>query len=674
MATNYYVSNTGSNAANGLTPATAWQTLSKITSLTVASGDSILLKAGDTWNEVLPVPRANLHYGYYSTGAMPILSGFSTLTGWIPTGGGKWFVNLTTDSMLNMVTINGGAQFKGRNPNRDAADSGYVAHNMAGASPVDNRIIVTAGRYLLGDRMVLKANDWRIETVVITGVENAGAKDTLTFIKNYDLGLGTIGALEGAKDGFGDFKQARLLRDTTLLDQYGEWLYASGKLYVQFGATNPATLTVKAATIETLMNISTNSGTTIDGIAFEGANFYGILGTTCQNIAITNCSFNNIGATAVGFYRLYNSDINYNTISNCNQMGIYVRSATSPYSNVNITGNTITRIGNYPGMGGFNNDGDYCAISAYAFTGLDIGYNTITYTGIDPIRCNGSQLRVHHNRIDYFNFIAQDKAGIYSYWDQVSPDAIYFYDRQVDSNFISNAIGSPEGTGSSIRRSSCIYLDGVNKNWRIYGNVGWNFSRKLVNGNVRDTFDVHDNIGIPGDSAIFANATVIGIQQQQSYVLRKMNITRNIGYLYANTQSQFYYECGAATSVNIQANLRAIGRIDSNYFNNFTQPCWRVLIGSPYGTTSRTQPTFATYSLFGQNDISLEDKAKSATLLLTNFTSSASVKPLTGSWKGVTGTTYSGSVTLQPYTALFLLDNGSTPPSGVPVRLPFRVQ
>jgi PKD repeat protein len=50
QAASYYISaSTGNDANNGLTPATAWQSISKINNVTFATSDRVYLKAGDTW-------------------------------------------------------------------------------------------------------------------------------------------------------------------------------------------------------------------------------------------------------------------------------------------------------------------------------------------------------------------------------------------------------------------------------------------------------------------------------------------------------------------------------------------------------------------------------------------------------------------------------------------------
>jgi hypothetical protein len=79
-ATNYYVKNSGSDVANGLLPATAWQTINKINTSTFLAGDTIFFNRGDTWRETLTVPSSGTSSAYivfssYGTGALPKIYG-----------------------------------------------------------------------------------------------------------------------------------------------------------------------------------------------------------------------------------------------------------------------------------------------------------------------------------------------------------------------------------------------------------------------------------------------------------------------------------------------------------------------------------------------------------------------------------------------------------------------
>jgi hypothetical protein len=84
-ATAYYVSASGNNSANGLTPSTPWQTISKVNApgngITYQPGDSILFNRGDSWTGTAlntaasGTSSAQITYSAYGTGAAPILDG-----------------------------------------------------------------------------------------------------------------------------------------------------------------------------------------------------------------------------------------------------------------------------------------------------------------------------------------------------------------------------------------------------------------------------------------------------------------------------------------------------------------------------------------------------------------------------------------------------------------------
>jgi len=84
--TTYYVSHSGGSDSNsGTSPSSPWKTLTKLSSVTFAAGDIILLKAGDTWSGDVFYPHGNgsssdwITVSSYGTGAKPkILPGASS--------------------------------------------------------------------------------------------------------------------------------------------------------------------------------------------------------------------------------------------------------------------------------------------------------------------------------------------------------------------------------------------------------------------------------------------------------------------------------------------------------------------------------------------------------------------------------------------------------------------
>ena len=79
LGTTYYVSSSGGNDNNnGTSVNTPWQSLSKTSSITFQAGDTICLKAGDTWQENLTLHGNGtsvnpIRLTSYGTGPRPIL-------------------------------------------------------------------------------------------------------------------------------------------------------------------------------------------------------------------------------------------------------------------------------------------------------------------------------------------------------------------------------------------------------------------------------------------------------------------------------------------------------------------------------------------------------------------------------------------------------------------------
>src|SRR3972149_11519392 len=91
----YHVKNGGSDAADGLSDANAWETISKVNGSSFSAGDSILFKKGSTWREQLTVPSSGsagnpITFGAYGTGGNPIIKASNLVTSWTENTGGAW--------------------------------------------------------------------------------------------------------------------------------------------------------------------------------------------------------------------------------------------------------------------------------------------------------------------------------------------------------------------------------------------------------------------------------------------------------------------------------------------------------------------------------------------------------------------------------------------------------
>ena len=103
----YYVDQVqGSDANDGISPATPFATVAKINSLTLKPGQTVAFKCGEEWHEALFVrqsglPAAPISYTSYGTGSQPIISAADDRSGvWKQKTATIWFSPQTTDPKL----------------------------------------------------------------------------------------------------------------------------------------------------------------------------------------------------------------------------------------------------------------------------------------------------------------------------------------------------------------------------------------------------------------------------------------------------------------------------------------------------------------------------------------------------------------------------------------------
>ncbi|MEJ7830726.1 MAG: hypothetical protein WKF91_21130, partial [Segetibacter sp.] len=235
FAATYYLSATGSDANNGTSSATPWQTLGKVNDQYPVAGDIVLLKRGDTFYGFLQAERngtaANpILYGAYGTGANPIVTGFTTVTAWTNLGGNIWestnALSSANDERRNMVLINGVNTAKGRFPN-----TGWLPiQSHVGQTSVTNSTLNSSTTNWTGSQMVIRTSNFTMNRTQIAS--HSGG--TLT----HSGGL----SLE-PPNGFGFFLQD----DSRTLDVQNEWYYnGTTKKFRVYSTSQPTD--VKVAT------------------------------------------------------------------------------------------------------------------------------------------------------------------------------------------------------------------------------------------------------------------------------------------------------------------------------------------------------------------------------------------------------------------------------------------
>ncbi len=555
-AKNYYVSASGNNSNTGLTSSAPWQTIAKVNSSfsSIAAGDSILFRRGDVFYGALVVGKSGssgkpIVISAYGTGERPVFSGYTTLTGWTSAGGGIYQVSVPkAKSNLNLVTLNNKPQAMGRYPNADTDNGGYLSYEtFSGTSSItDNQLPSTPN--WTGAKVVIRKAMWITDRCKITS--HSGNTINFTDISGYN---GNV--------GYGYFIQD----DPRTLDKLGEWyLNKSTKVFqMYFGTASPASYSIKVATIDTLIRLTSRNYININNIDFEGANGDAICGINSSYINIQNCELVNVGED--GIYTTGSSNLLIENINTNNVLsnGISVNGSTS--SNITIRGCKIKNTGTLTGMGQ-DNSGSYKGIMAIIGSNLLIEYNRLDTTGYCGIEFRGNNVTVKNNRVDYFCFIKDNGGGIYTWAGGTAADPGPTYtNRVIQGNIISHSIGARDGRTGANTYDDGIFLDGTSMNVNITGNTTFNNARGGINANNPTNVSITDNTSF--NNALYQISSVRWYWGS----IKNLVIKRNILYSTNQTQRNYSYTntgLNEPVVTTVQNAVKSMaGSIDSNYYS-----------------------------------------------------------------------------------------------------------
>lgn len=386
QATNYYVSNAGSDAANGTSTGTAWQTLAKVQS-TVVSNDSVFFKRGDVWKERIIVPANNIYYGYYGSGSKPLISAFQDETGF--TQNGNIYTKTLTNApvYLNLVYIDGALRGKARYPNASFLPYNY---NYTSVSKIVGYNI--SGDYT-GAEVVVKGANWVLDVATI----NSQVVDSFYLVS----------PVTRYNTGNTYFLQNSLLA----LDVPYEWVYNYTTHVLSIYANS--TPTVKISIFDTLVKVQKKNNITFDGLSFEGANFTQIMCDTSNYMTIKDCDFNNSGA-----YQIKCVKSDYGIIKRCSITNSFSSAVTFRGSSFNIChywtvdSNNVKNTGLKQGMGRNSDNADQ---ALYILgNGSVVTNNRVDSGGYTGLHYLGKKCLIKNNWITNFCLAKQDGGGIYT--------------------------------------------------------------------------------------------------------------------------------------------------------------------------------------------------------------------------------------------------------------------
>lgn len=642
-STTYFVSNTGSDANNGTSTGTPWQTISKVNGFAFQPGDIVSFNGGQTFVGPLIINRSGasgnvITYNSYGTGNA-IISGFQSVPSWTLLSGGIYESTISAaQSTLMMVTLDGAFQPIGRFPKLAAASHGYLTfQSSSGNTSITSNAISSTPSYV-GGQVVIRKNHWILDVGVVT----AQTSTTVTY----------SGGGYTATNGNGFFFQNHINALTAL----GDWMYESStkKVRMFFGGGGPGSHVVQVATVQNLVTIASRSFITFSGINFVGANgnIFSLSGTT-NNIKVLNCGKRFAGVNGVDAV----ATVNAVTLTGCDTHicnNKWVNGANS--KNWVITDNATDSTGMIPGMGG-SGDGTYFGTSDLGDNSL-VQHNSITNTGYVVLNFsgsngNGNSVIVRDNFIRTYCVVKDDGGAIYT-GNVAGPSA--YTQRTVAKNIIDNGVGASDGAGGGTTFFSVfgIYMDDNAADVRIDSNsIGNTAGAAIYLHNARN-LELHSNttFGSGNEELLMAN-------DNASEAFRGLNMSRNI-WFNKTTNGQFYCILMRSASVDVTQ----WGTWDSSYY------C-RPNNGETGAFFLRQTPNADLLTnLAGWKSASGKDAHSKVTpITITdpskerweyNASNVAVVRSLGGNnYMDVKGTTYSGSITLQPYSSAVLMQVGT---------------
>lgn len=439
--TTYYVATAGNDLNNGTSVRTPFQSLTKVNSLTLQPGDSVLFRRGDTFRGTLLIRQSGtrekpIRFDAYGSGYKPVLAGSVPVGNWTKKEANIWQAPCPScGPQVTGLYRNGIAQPMGRYPNPDAPNRGSLtiqAH--AGTHQLTSQQTLTTD--WTGGEVVARPTDWIIDRALIT--QQNGNALTINNPSTYSLA-----------DGWGFFIQ----NHPATLDQTGEWYYQPTtqriQIYDDQGNPNEQFMTATAAGV--VIDMTNVAHISIGHLRITQARTTNLSALNVSDLVLNHDDFTDSGEDGVLIQGVgHDILIENSTITNCNNSGVYI----GDYQNVSFRRNTIRHIGMRPGQGK-SGDGQYTALQSAATQHTQIENNVIDSVGYNGITVlNNTTIR--QNRITNFCMTKSDGGGIYL-WNGGQRS---MYGIRVESNSIRRGVGTPGSLATDVASGAHgIFLD-----------------------------------------------------------------------------------------------------------------------------------------------------------------------------------------------------------------------
>ncbi len=541
-ATTYYISNSGNDNNNGLSPVFPWKTIAKLnTEMKILKpGDAVLFERGGYFLGQINLSASGdasnpLIFGAFGEGKNPVISGSILIQNWTPYKNGIYKAEVTAN--VKNLFLNGEQMILARYPN-----SGFLTIDQPFPDPkkgfTDKELNQSAG-YWTGSVARIRTVNWAYEYSSVKDFSNGSI-------------LFSTPTAYPVQPGWGYYLDNNL----KVLDTESEWFFLGNKKIGGSVYFYPSeNINLGTSFVEgSIFNFGFYSTKNLNNIIIQNLNIRhqystGIYFTGINSgIKVENCTFTSQFQCGVGVTgKSNNIEIDNCRFYNINGKGIYLLTCRE-----NIISNNILRnIGMIPGYGTTGDAVPMTAIVVLRSDSTHIFNNNIENVGHDGIDCLGTGNVIEKNVISNSMLYVNDGAAIKSYGQNTKNSTWR-------NNFIFNVYGNLDGTLKRNNKISAsgIYLDEYCNNMSILNNTILNCELagiNLYNGGRNNLFEGNISYG-----------NTVGIRFfQEEYPMTGNIVTDNIFLGLAQNQ--------VAVRLKSRTTHFFPGRFEKNYYVNYSK-------------------------------------------------------------------------------------------------------
>lgn len=629
FSANYFLANNGLDTNNGTSSLTPWQTITHLNLQTLAAGDTVFFKCGDTFRGTVNVHQsgtaaARIVFTSYGSGAKPIISGAEIISGWNTYG--NFYRAATTLNATNFFS-NNKEMIVARYPN----EGGYCWLDNATTTSINDAQLSQAAGFFDTAKVCIHTAQWCWEKANVTS-------HTLNHLAFSAVTISPIA-------NYGYFLYNKLI----MLDTAREWYADTANNFIYFkasGNVNPNTLLCEATVYNGGIHLFASvKYISVNNISFEKQFQSGVQieSGTNRYVDVSNCDFigqYNYGVQVRGkYHHIYNC-----YFESVDGHGIDV----SQGGNSEIDHNVFHTIGMFrnSGIGGQTN----CSAIAVNFNdSVFIHHNNIDSAGYCGISADGAFNLVEKNIAQHCMLLNNDGAPFKSY-GALSHNSVF------RNNIAFNTNGNTEGTNNGSFKTPGLYFDNGVNHCTMKDNTVYNCNAAGIFLNSGSNGDFVNGNTVYGSS--------LGITMNGAFMSQSIwsdTVKKNI--FFPLSQMDFVIKQTDTTNGNFN-----FGIIDSNYyFNPYTPIVAQRYVGMtmfPY--TLAAWQTASGFDLHTKQSFVSWTSFQNYSQLFVNPTDNDSTINLgTAKFLDLDSVVFCGSFVLHPYTSKILLNTQTNCPTNV---------